>query len=335
MPRQWVRLAVLTSLLLPGAATVHAGYADRPEVRAFVLEMADRYAFPPAQLLALFAGARQEPSVLRLITPPRDPRMRSWRSYRQRFVDPVRIAQGLQFWRAHQATLAEAQARFGVPPELVVAIIGVETIYGRDTGNFQTLSALATLAFDYPPRAQAFRAELEQLLLLAREKRRPATDFHGSYAGALGLPQFMPSSYRRYAVDFDGDGAAELTSSPADAIGSVAHFLKQHGWREGGEVAQPVSVPAEARWLADGGVLPRHLPAELAAHGVLLPAGIEADQRTVLIDLVTPDGPTEYWLGYDNFYVLTRYNRSSFYAMAVHQLAQALRQARAMAAASE
>jgi len=323
--------------MLAGAAiwfglppAVAADYAQREEVREFVAAMADKHGFDASALIGLFQQAQFQPGVIKAIMPPRDPKVRSWRVYRSRYLDEARIAGGLAFWDDHSAALQEAQRTFGVPQEIIVAIIGVETIYGRTTGGFQTLSALATLAFDYPPRAELFRTELEELLLLARDTRKEATEFHGSYAGALGLPQFLPSSYRRYAVDFDEDGRVDLSGSPADAIGSVAHFLQRHGWRSGGRIAlRAKAAPERLAALADGSVAPRYSSTDLAQHGIVAASDVAEDETVALIDLVTPDAPTEYWFGFQNFYVLTRYNRSSFYAMAVFQLAQALVEERA------
>ncbi len=313
---------------LPPAAA--ADYAQREDVRAFVAAMADKHGFDAAALTRLFQQSQFQPGVIKAIMPPRDPKVRSWRVYRSRFLDQARIGGGLSFWDDHTAALQEAQRSFGIPQEIIVAIIGVETIYGRTTGGFQTLSALVTLAFDYPPRAALFRTELEELLLLARDTRMEATEFYGSFAGALGLPQFLPSSYRRYAVDFDGDGRVDLSGSPADAIGSVAHFLQQHGWHTGGRIAlRAKAAPERLAALADGGVTPRYSSKDLAQHGIVAASDVAEDETVALIDLVTPDAPTEYWFGFQNFYVLTRYNRSSFYAMAVFQLAQALVEERA------
>ena len=312
------------------ATTAAAGdFAERDDVRLFVAEMAGRHGFDSDALLAVFGQVRPLPAVIKAIMPPADPAIRSWRTYRGRFVEPKRTAAGLRFWREHRTALARAGARYGVPEEIVVAIIGIETIYGRNTGRFGTLAALATLAFDYPPRAELFRRELEALLLLAREQGRDPLSYRSSYAGALGLPQFLPSSLRQWAVDFDGSGGIDLAGSPADAIGSVANFLREHGWQPGEPVAARVEVDGNPQALLDEGIRPVRLPAAMAALGVA-PASLTAavEQPAALIDLVTPDAPTEYWLGYQNFFVITRYNRSSFYAMAVYQLAAALRAAR-------
>lgn len=304
------------------------GYAAREEVQSFIAEMQARHGFDTEPLVRLFAGTRPIPAVLKAIAPPADPRIRSWQAYRARFIEPTRLAAGRAFWQRHAASLAKAEALTGVPAEIVVAIIGIETFYGRHLGRFDSFAALTTLAFDYPPRAALFRRELEALLLLARDAKRSPDSYRGSYAGAIGLPQFLPSSIRAYATDFDGDGRVDLTGSPEDAIGSVANFLKQHGWEADGPVAVKVGADeTAAQPLVEEGILPRRSPQAMVAFGVEIPADAP-DAPAALIDLVTPDAPTEYWLGYQNFYVITRYNRSSFYAMAVFQFAQALKETR-------
>lgn len=305
-----------------------AGYAEREDVRSFIAMMAERHGFDAAQLETLFARTQPIPAVLKAIAPPADPGVRSWTAYRQRFIEPRRIAAGLAFWKKHRATLAKAEAASGVPAEVIVAIVGIETFYGKHLGRFDSFAALATLAFDYPPRAELFRRELEALLLLARETGRAPDGYRGSYAGAIGLPQFLPSSIRAYAVDFDADERVDLTGSTADAIGSVANFLKEHGWEHGGPVAVPVNVGAGGtvghETLLAEGILPLRRPGEMAEFGVAAPADAP-DAPAALIDLVTPRAVTEYWLGYRNFYVITRYNRSSFYGMAVYQFARELK----------
>ncbi len=332
--RRRLLCAAGASLLLAPFAGVSAQVPDpgrfslRPDVQAFVADVAMRNGWDGAELLQLFDGVTAQPKVVELIQPAKQGFARSWRAYRERYLDPVRIERGLAFWDQHAEPLARAEAQFGVPAEYVVAILGVETIYGRYTGRFETLGALATLAFDYPPRAELFRRELEALLLLAREQGRPVTDYRGSYAGALGLPQFLPSSWRSYAVDFDGDGVVDLMASPADAIGSVANFFAEHGWAGGLPVVARAQVTGAAhRALIDAGIQPRFTADEFEAHQVRVLD--ELPGPAALIDLETPDAPTEYWLGLQNFYVITRYNRSSFYAMAVHLLAQTLRAHRA------
>ncbi len=313
------RLLPVLALL---AATAHAeGYAKREEVRAFIAEMQARHGFEPAALEPLFARTRHDPAVIKAIMPPKDPSVRSWETYRDRFVEPKRIAAGLRFRGEHRAALARAEARFGVPADVIVAIIGVETVYGRNTGRFSAFGALTTLAFDYPPRASLFRRELEALLLLAREQDRSPLSYKGSFAGAIGLPQFLPSSQRAWGTDWDGDGHVDLLASVDDAIGSVANFLSAHGWEKDGPVAVRVRLIGDPAPLIAEGIKPQRLPAEMPA----VDANGAPQRPAALIDLVTPEAETEYWLGYQNFYVLTRYNRSSFYAMAVYQLAEALR----------
>ncbi|HUW50311.1 MAG TPA: lytic murein transglycosylase B [Sulfuricella sp.] len=308
----------------PAAAADIAGFADRPEVQAFIAEMREKHGFDSEVLTRAFARIKPIPAVIRTIQPPSDPSIRSWQNYRARYVEPHRIALGLRFWDEHRTALMEARARSGVPEEIIVAIIGVETIYGHLTGHYSTFAALATLAFDYPPRAPLFRRELEELLLLARETGRDPLSFKGSYAGAIGLPQFLPSSVRRYAINGSGNDHIDLSASPADAIASVANFLKEHGWVPDGPVAAEAHVDGEQfAALLDEGIKPQHKASELQAWGVV--ADNAPDQPAALIDLVTPQQPMEYRLGYRNFYVLTRYNHSSFYAMAVYDLGQTLR----------
>lgn len=320
-------LAALLAALIPTSALPAASFADDPEVAAFVAEMRDRHGFDADWLQLRFARLGPNESVLRAIRPAAVPELqRSWERYRARFLNERRIAAGIRFWQQHAATLKRAAVLYGVPEEIIVAIIGVETEYGQNTGRFGVMQALSTLAFRYPPRAPFFRGELEQFLLLARENGFDPLVLKGSYAGAIGIPQFMPGSQRRYAVDFDGDGRVDLTQSAADAIGSVASFLAQHGWQAGGGVAVPVRVAADPAPLLALGIKPERPLAELIAGGV----ETDADPATAgaLIDLVTPDKETEYWVGFQNFYVITRYNRSSFYAMAVFQLAEAIRDGR-------
>ena len=322
-----LRTASCALLLALLPVTAGASFADRPEVQAFIDEMRQQHGFAKAALERAFALSKPIPAVIKAILPPANPAIRSWQAYRARFVEKKRIALGLRFWSMHRAALAAERARYGVPEEIVVAIIGIESIYGRHSGRFGTLAALSTLAFDYPPRAPLFRHELEQLLLLSRETRRDPLSFTGSYAGALGLPQFLPSSVRRYAVDGNHDGRIDLAASPADAIASIANFLAAHGWEKGAPVVAPAQVKGDRfQELIEAGIAPRWTPDEMAAYGV--DSGDAPQRPAALIDLATPGQDTEYWLGYENFYVLTRYNRSSFYAMAVYDLARALRAAR-------
>lgn len=331
-----MRAVALAALLACGALScaqaappARDAFTQRPEVRAFIRDMAERHAFVESELQFLFSRTRRMESVLKAITPPKDPRERSWHAYRERFVNEARIGEGVAFWRRHAEPLMRAAEAHGVPEEIIVAIIGVETLYGRNAGSFRVIDALATLAFLYPPRAGYFRSELEQYLLFAREAGLDVFSVRGSYAGAIGIPQFMPGSYRRFAVDFDGDGAVDLRASPADAVGSVANFLKEHGWRRGEPVQLPAHVAGEAhRAMLEAGIEPKFSLASLRQHGVETRSSLPVETMVALIDLPTPDAPTEYRLGMRNFYVLTRYNRSSFYAAAVYDLAQELKNRR-------
>lgn len=322
----FVLLCILV-LAMPAGASA-SGFAQREDVRAFIEEMHEKHGFDRTRLASLFRQAQPQPGAIKAILPPKDPAARAWQAYRARFIEPSRIEGGLRFWDANGKSLEAARLAYGVPEEIIVAIIGIETIYGRNMGKFPALATLATLAFDYPPRADLFRRELEALLLLARESRRNPLAYTGSYAGALGMPQFLPSSVRNWGVDFDGDGHVDLSASPADAIGSVAHFLASHGWETGSPIAAPASVAGDRFGeLIDAGILPRLIPAEMAAFGVS-PAADAPQLPCALIDLATPNAATEYWLGYRNFYVITRYNRSSFYAMAVYALSRELKDER-------
>ncbi|MGA8879421.1 MAG: lytic murein transglycosylase B [Azonexus sp.] len=318
-------LLLAASTCLTHAAPVATSFAGDPAVIEFARDLEQRHGFDAEDLLRQFAMVRPNDKVLQLIRPPVSPLQRSWERYRPRFLTERRIDGGVRFWQENRLALAKASALYGVPPEIIVAIIGVETEYGGNTGNFRVLEALATLAFHYPRRADFFRTELEQFLLLARENGMDPVNMRGSFAGAIGIPQFMPGSQRRYAVDFDGDQKIDLSSSVDDAIGSVGRFLEQHGWQAG----QPIAVPARARGepersLIEAGIQPTLLVAELAQQGIT--ADADAQATVTLVDLVSPGRPTEYWLGYNNFYVITRYNRSSFYAMSVFQLAAAIRE---------
>jgi membrane-bound lytic murein transglycosylase B len=324
MNQTWYCLCFSVLIFAFSSGASASDLVQRVEVQAFIDEMHDKHGFDRRQLRRLFGQLRPQPKVLNAISPPKDPSARSWHAYRSRFVEPVRIEGGLRFWEAHRATLAAAAGRYGVPEEIIVAIIGIETLYGRNMGTFPALATLATLAFDYPPRSELFKRELEALLLLARDTRRNPLGYTGSYAGALGIPQFLPSSIRAWGVDFDGNGRVDLVASIPDAIGSVANFLASHGWESRGLIAQPAQITGTRHAeLLDGAVLPRLTLSEMGEYGVS--ADGAPDAPCVLIDLLTPDAPTEFWIGFRNFYVITRYNRSSFYAMAVFSLSQELR----------
>ena len=325
-----VAFAWLVTIATAQAAPTVNYFADREDVRQFVAEMVQQHGFSETKLLSLFAATPALPNVISLIKPPADPQTVSWVAYRQRFVEPKRIAAGRRFMAQHAVALARAESRYGVPREIVAAIIGVETIYGRNTGRVKTLAALATLTFDYPPRAELFRRELGEFLLLARDAKRDPRSYKSSYAGALGLPQFLPSSVRAFAVDFDGNGRIDIATSPVDAIGSVARFLNLHEWRAGEPIAIRVDATGEGLTeVLSNGVLPSFLPDAFETLKVVVsPVGAGDTPLpkipTALLDFTSPNAPTEYRLGYQNFYVITRYNRSRFYAAAVMDLAAEL-----------
>ncbi len=327
-----MRALVLAILLASGSADSRpakpAPYASRAEVREFVDELVTRHGFVKGELEYVFAHARRERAILKAIAPPPAKDRRSWSAYRALFVNDRHIDGGVEFWRAHGAALQRAETEFGVPAEVIVAIIGIETTYGRNMGRWRVVDALATLAFDYPPRATFFRNELRNFLLFARDSGIDVFSVRGSYAGAIGIPQFMPGSYLQYAIDFDGDGTVDLRASAVDAVGSVANFLKRHGWLPGAPVMFAASVTGDGyRAYADGSVEPRHATADLLGAGVVAP-DLPLQARVALIELDNGPAAREYRLGLANFYVLPRYNRSSFYACAVMDLAEALRAAR-------
>jgi len=322
---------VAAALAAPRVAAAPVSYAQRPEVRAFIAELAADEGFDARALRRLFAQAHHQPKVVAamsrpVLSPPK------WYEFAPRFLDPARVDAGAAFWREHSGALYRARDEFGVPPEVIVAIIGVETYYGRNTGNYRVFDALTTLAFDYPRRAEFFRGELKQFLLLAREQGISPLAPKGSYAGAMGLPQFMPGSIRAYALDYDADGRVDLAADTADAIGSVAHFLARHGWQAG----QPVMTPARIEAVdpdiitrkLDGGSAERRSLAEWVSDGITgfaFPGDLSSDPVGLLM-LEEEAGPT-YWLVFNNWYVLRRYNRSRLYASAVWELAQAIKHA--------
>jgi membrane-bound lytic murein transglycosylase B len=301
-------------------------YSKRPEVRAYIRELVQRHGFVEKELVLLFSRVRRVDPVLQAIAAPAE-KSRPWTDYREMLVNDRRIAGGVEFWKMHRKALERAEREFGVPAEYVVAIIGVETLYGRNAGRWRVIDALSTLAFDYPPRADFFRDELTHYLLLARDEGINVFSTLGSYAGAFGIPQFMPGSARRYAVDFDGNGSIDLHRSPVDAIGSVANFLRRHGWQPGSEVLLEARVTGEGWRAFLGGLEPRYSVAELARAGVEMPGASEAlaSERAALIELESPGKPSEYRVGLQNFYVLTRYNRSAFYATAAVELARGIK----------
>jgi len=318
-----MRVLFLMLLLCTPAAGV-ASYDGRPEVEAFVRDLAKRHGFVEGELKRVFARVQRADPVLEAIARPAE-RVRSWEEYRAMLLTERRAAEGLEFWKKYRRTLERAEKRYGVPPEYVVAIIGVETFYGRNTGSWRVVEALTTLAFDYPPRAGFFRNELEQYLLFARHAGIDVFSVRGSYAGAMGLPQFMPSSARAYAVDFDRNGHIDLLKSRVDAIGSVANFLKVHGWQRDADVLLEARVTGEAWRAFTGGFEPKHSTLALREAGVQFDSPQPAGAQVVLIELASAERPSDFRVALRNFYVITRYNRSAMYATAVADLARQLR----------
>lgn len=330
MLRRFISVCSLMLLLaIPVIAAPSDDYTKRPEVIQFIDDISQKHNIDKTWLIEQLSQANYQPSVIKAILPGTKS-TRSWKRYQAIMVNPTRIQQGLAFWKEHSDTLARAENQFGVPAKYIVAIIGVETAYGITMGNYRLIDALTTLAFDYPRRAEFFQKELEAFFVLSKEQGWDPLTIKGSYAGAIGLPQFMPSSYREFAVDFDNDGKVRLFDSPADAIGSVANYLKVKGWQTGGPVAEPVqfktALPNTEKW-QNPTILPNLRAMQME---VFLPiwSNGEPQYPFALILLDSPDTPNEYWLGFQNFYVITRYNQSSFYAMSVFQLGNAIAEKR-------
>ena len=318
-------------------------YGRRDDLMRFGTELAERRNLDVAWVLGALQRARFIPSVAKAIMPPRAGTAKNWAAYRARFVEPIRIRAGVAFWQANTAWLRLAEERYGVPAEIIVGIIGVETIYGQQMGNFRVIDALATLAFDFPAgrkdRSAFFRDELENFFVLCDAEHADPLKARGSFAGAMGMPQFMPSSANRYAIDFDGDGHIDLARNPADVIGSVAHYLAEFGWQRGLPTRFDVAVPVDASEravLLGPDIVPSFTAAEFTARGAQLseaalafealptsPAAAEPI-KLALVELQNGDAAPSYVAGTANFYAITRYNWSSYYAMAVIDLGEAV-----------
>jgi membrane-bound lytic murein transglycosylase B len=310
--------AALSLCLLTNAYAIDT---DRKDVQAFIKEMVEEHDFDRAVLTSVLADARVKDSILEAISKPAEKTL-TWADYRKIFITKERVAAGADFWRENQEMLKAISEETGVPCEILVGIIGVETYFGRITGNHRVLDALATLAFDYPPRSKFFRKELREFLLLVREEEMAATDATGSYAGAMGRPQFMPSSFRAYAVDSTGDGKRDIWNNWADVAGSVANYFLRHGWKPGEEVTARATLSSQWR-----GPMPEPantLKAQdtiesLSKKGVMFATALDQDSVGTLLTYEGADG-VEHWVGFHNFFVITRYNHSVMYALAVHQL---------------
>ncbi len=314
-----IRTALMLALVL--AMQVAVGEETHPGAERFVERAVAEHGLDADEVRRVLADARYQQSIIDAITRPAE--ARPWYRYRPIFITDTRIDAGVEFWRANARLLAEVSEHFGVPESVIVAIVGVETNFGMITGNFRVIDALATLGFYYPRRADFFASELAHFLRLASEEDLPVFEVRGSYAGAMGIGQFIPSSYRAYAVDFDNSGRRDLWRSLPDALGSVANYLAVHRWQTGAPVALPAHAP---EGVPDGefGMQLRHSLAEIAAMGVEFDAdGLDPETPATVVALELEDG-MEYWIGLNNFYVITRYNRSPLYAMAVKQLAGAI-----------
>ncbi len=320
--KQSIRNLLLGWSMIAAAHTVagdRVDYSEHPGADAFIQRMVSEHGFDRTYLEELFSKAIYKDRIIELMTSPAE--AKPWREYRPILVTEQRVKQGQVFMRENIKALERAEAMFGVPAELIVAIIGVETRYGRVTGGFRVLDALSTLAFDYPRRSKFFSKELREFLIFTRDEKIDPTGLKGSYAGAMGYGQFMPSSYRAYAIDFDGDGRKDVWGNPVDAIGSVANYFHRHGWKPNQPVTSRAKPSGATRPGAGDAPYPGHTLAEILAAGIAAEQQFSGEQPATLMKFEAVDGD-EFWIGLHNFYVITRYNHSSLYAMAVYQLSR-------------
>ena len=323
------RLLLLAALLGAPALAQPAAAAHfdlkRPEIVSFVNEVVARDGLTRKEVRALLQAAQPQPKIIDAMNRPLE-KVAPWWQYRDHFLTPERIEQGVQFWSEHKEALTRISQEYQVPPEYLVAIVGVETLYGRNTGRYRVLDALATLAFDYPPRQKYFRTELAQFLVLAKENKLDPLTLTGSYAGAMGVPQFMPSVYRHYAVDASGDARRDLWGNWDDILASVANYLREYGWTPGGVVLSETTIEPNASFeIEPRNVQLNETVGKLEERGVKLVLVQPPETPAVLVSAEQADGPS-YRVGFHNFYVITRYNNSARYAMAVYELAQAVKQ---------
>ena len=316
LTKRFLALSLASTLLLPIA---QANISQRDDVQSFIGGLVDKHDFDRAELNQLFAEIKLDAKIIDRMNRPYE--AKPWHQYRPIFVTKTRIKEGVSFFQEHQAILKQAEAKYGVPAEIITAIIGVETRYGRHKGGFRVLDSLATLGFDYPRRSKFFLKELEEFLLLSREEGFDPSEIVGSYAGAMGKPQFIASSYRHYAVDFNGDGVRDLLNSTDDAIGSVANYLKRHGWQRDQAVAVPTNSLADSPRKTGRLKKPSIPLSQWRAQGYQTEAELADELPAILISLENKRD-SEQWLGLQNFYAITRYNHSELYAMAVFQLSQ-------------
>jgi len=324
-------VVLLMAVFIAAPSVSVANYSQRKDVKNFVDEMVGKHGFDYNLLMSWMQGVKQQKTAIDAIARPAEGK--PWKDYRPIFITSKRIKKGVQFWKDHAQTLNKAEKHFGVPAEIIVAIIGVETFYGKRSGNYPVLDALTTLGFDYPlenttrerrdAREKFFRKELKEYLLMTREEKVDPRTLKGSYAGAMGMPQFISSSFRAYAVDFDGDGKRNLWDSTEDAIGSVANYFKRHGWKRGNPIISRASVGVATKDLGSKKMKPHKKVGDYKRMGVSSRKSFNDDVMATLLKLDGKRGD-EYWLGLNNFYVITRYNHSPLYAMAVYQLGQAV-----------
>jgi len=318
-------LFCLVSLCFTSTAYAEEKFNTK-KVRAFVDEMVSKHKFNKKKLNKLLSQGVLKTSIIDAMTRPAEGK--PWHEYRNIFIKPARIKGGVKFWKENEATLKRAERKYGVPPEFIVAIIGVETRYGANTGSYRVIDSLMTLGFNYPKRSKFFRSELEQFLLLTREEKLDPLSLKGSYAGAMGKPQFISSSYRHYAVDFDNDGTRDLLGNTVDVIGSVANYFSRHHWVAGQAVVSKAKVKgSKYKKLVKKGLKPKTPLSQFSKYDVTFSDKISGKLKAALIELDGKKGK-EYWVGLKNFYVITRYNRSPLYAMAVFQLSQEIRELR-------
>ncbi|MEH6634929.1 MAG: lytic murein transglycosylase B [Halioglobus sp.] len=321
-----LKIALVFSCLWTTLSCAADNYDVNPAALVVVDELVQEEGFDREELIQVFSQAQRQESILKAIARPAE-KTKAWYEYREIFLNKKREEEGVVFFSEHAQTLARAERELGVPAEIIVAIIGVETYYGRIAGSYRVIDALSTLAFDYPRRSEFFTKELKNYLLLTREQGFDPLALTGSYAGAMGYGQFMPSSYREYAIDFDDDGVVDIWNNPVDAIGSVANYFKAHGWRQGGPVVFAAEAPADApeelfvRTRAE--LKPVRTVAEFAQAGVVARQELDPEAMATAMKFELEKG-YEYWLGLHNFYVITRYNHSAMYAMSVYQLSQRL-----------
>ncbi|MCE0724098.1 lytic murein transglycosylase B [Legionella resiliens] len=312
-------------LLLSFSTYSNTSFTQRKDVQLFIKNMVKEYHFNAKELTAIMNQVVIQPDIIESMEKPYE--KKNWDVYRDLFLTPMRVKGGLDYWVANRTALEKAEKKYGVPPEIIIAILGVETLYGERQGGHRVLDALATLAFNYPKRAPYFTKELKEYLLLCREHGVPATQYKGSYAGAIGQPQFMPSSYRNFAVDFNNTGTRDLVSNNADSIGSIANYFHHHGWKPNDGVAQHAKlIGTHYKRIQVNPKRANYHYSQLISYGIKpVSAADNHPSRAGLIELVTAKG-NEYWIAYPNFFVITRYNSSPQYALVVYLLAQQLKQ---------